>query len=313
MTLEVAVGRVRSVLTWTYFAVLLVATGVGVWAVRPYIEEQSDKRAAPLAVHVYSHPFVSVLKDTAISRGGSSAVDNFFTHDVFSEAVAAVLQSRPPPFPKAADRDAWSKDLASDLTSSLNTHMARRYIDSFQRLGVTNAAKGLVLVRVENVGAKPVEEIRVEVTGGQLFMEGSPSAAKFRSLGTRAVRLAAVGPGEKTDLFVLTTEDLSPGSAGPRVKVTAKDQTFPVIVHALDAPLRPTQRDIGWAAFGVVYLALILAGLGVKAFSLTGVRTAPPAADTKGSGRAIFSPPPVPAPVQLSAAELKAWQRPNAR
>lgn len=308
---EVAVGRVRSVLKWTYFTVLLAATAAGAWAARPYIAEQSAKGDAPLAVQVYSHPFVSVFKDTAISRG-PGAIDSFFTQDVFNEAVAAVLRSRPPPFPKAADRDAWGKDLASDLTFSLNSHMARRYIDSLQRLGVSNDAKGLVMVRVENVGAKPVEEVRVEVMGGQLFMEGSPSAAKFRSLGTRAVRLAAVGPGEKLDLFVLTTEDLSPGGAGPHVKVTAKGQTFPVIVHALDAPLRPTPRDIGWTAFGVVYLALIFAGLGVKAFSLTDARTAPPTADTMASGRAIFSPAPVSAPVQLTDAELKSWQRPNA-
>ena len=302
--------RILSALKWVYFAVLLAATGVGVWAIRPYFEEQSAKRASPLAVHVYSHPFVSVLKETAIGARSAASVDRFFPPEVLSEATADFLKRRPLPFPKGADADAWSRELAADLTASMNTHMARRYIDSLQRLQVTNEAKGLVLVRVENTSAAALEDVRVEVMGGQLFMEGTPTAAKFRSLGARAVRLTTVAPGEKINLSVLTTEDMSPGGAGPHVKVTAKDQTFPVIVHPLDTPSRPTQRDAAWAAFAVSYVALILAGIGVAGVSL--LKTPAPATAKKTSGPTNMAAAlPTAAPVQLTTAEAKAWQRPG--
>ena len=297
---------------WLYFCVLLAGAAVGVWAIRPVLQEQSARRAAPLAVHVYAHPFVSALKDTAMGRSSSSP--DFFSSDVFKDATAAIMARQAPPFAKGADREAWSREFSSELTSSLNNFMARRYTDSLQRLSVANDAKGMVLVRLANTTDKAIEEIRVEVTGGQLFMEGSPTAAKFRSLGTRALRLGTLGPKENIDLAVLTTQDMSLGGEGPKVKVSAKDQQFPVVVHAQDAPLWPGLPDLKWIAFAVVYLALILAGLGMAIFSLSGARRATPAAAVKAASPPVRShpvPPPAVAPAPLSVAQLKAWQRPG--
>lgn len=313
------------VLKWVYIAVLFAATGIGVWMVRPLVAEEAARRASPLAVQVYSHPFISALKDTAIGGHTSSiGIDNFFSPDVLSDAVAAITARQAPPFAKGADRAAWSKEFSSDLMLSLNEHMGRKYRDSLQRLDVANEAKGLVLVRLENVSKAPVEEIRVEVSGGQMFMEGSPSAAKFRSLGTRALRFGALGAGEKSDLFVLTMEDLSPGSGGARVKVSAKDvASFPVVVHSLDTPARPSEKDLRWIVFGVVYLSLILAGLGTKAaLTLAGMRPAPavmeaspnaapepaPSPRVQPARTAVVAPPPPPPP----PAEPRVWQRPKA-
>lgn len=300
---------------WLYFGVLLAMTAAGVWAVRPVLQEQAARRAAPVSVQVYAHPFVSVLKDTAIGRGSSSA--DFFSNDVLKDAAAAIMERQAPPFAKGADRETWSREFTAELTSSLNNFMARRYTDSLQRLSVTNDAKGMVLVRLANTTDKAVDEIRVEVTGGQLFMEGSPTAAKFRSLGTRALRFGTLGPKEKIDLAVLTTQDMSLGGEGPKVKVSAKDQQFPVIVHPQDAPLWPGLPDLKWIAFAVVYLALILAGLGMAILSLAGVRPVAsagpksPASRAAAVSTALAVPIPVPAPVQRSAAELKAWRRPG--
>lgn len=305
-------GKGVLILKWLYFSVLLAATAAGAWALRPALEARSAQRASALAVNVYSLPFVSAFKDTPIGAHTSSlGIDNFFTQDVLSQAVTAIVERKAPPLAKGADRDAWARDFASDLTVALNDHMGRRYRDSLQRMDVTNQAKGLVLVRVENLGKAPVEDIRVEVAGGQLFMEGAPAAAKFRSLGTRALRFGVVGPGEKADLFVLTTDDMSPGAGGPRVKVSARDQTFPVIVHALNAPERPTREDLRWIAFAVVYLALIFAGLGIKAFSLAGMRWVPVAKKAvPGAAPAPLSLTPV-APVVQPPGDPAAWQRPR--
>lgn len=308
MTLQSGKGVL--ILKWIYCGVMLAATAVGAWALRPMIEARSAQRASALAVNVYSLPFVSAFKDTPIGAHTSSlGIDNFFTQDVLSQAVVAIVERKAPPFAKGADRDAWSRDFATDLTIGLNDHMGRRYRDSLQRMDVTNQAKGLVLVRVENQGKAPVEDIRVEVAGGQMFMEGAPAAAKFRSLGTRALRFGAIGPGEKADLFVLTTEDMSPGAGGPRVKVSAKDQTFPVVVHSLDSPARPTPEDLRWIAFAVVYLALIFAGLGMKAASLAGMRWVP--AVSKAAPSAVAMPI-LPTPIVQEArppADPAAWQR----
>lgn len=307
------------VLKWLYFAVLIAATGLGVWAARPILAEQAARRAAPLTVNVYSHPFVSVLKDTTLGNHTSSvAIDNFFAPDVLNEAVKAIIARQAPPFAKGADRDAWSREFASDLMLSLNDHMGRRYRDSLQRLEVASAAKGLVLVRLENVSKSPIEDIRVEVTGGQLFMEMAPSAGKFRSLGTRALRLGTLGAGEKIDLSVLTTQDMSVNGEGPRVRVSAKDQQFPVVVHAQNAPLWPAQVNPKWIAFAVVYLALILAGLGAATLSLAGVQWALPARVKKVSASADVREDPVPAsqpalpPAPLTSTEAAVWRRPNA-
>ncbi len=297
------------VVKWLYFLVLIAATAAGAWAIRPILQEQAARRAAPLAVNVYAHPFVSVLKETAISRGSSSA--DFFSQDVFKDATAAIMERQAPPFAKGADRDAWARGFVSELTTHLNNFMARRYVDSLQRLEVENQAKGMVLVRIANVGGQAVEDIRVEVNGGQLFMEGSPAAAKFRSLGTRTLRLGTLAAGEKIDLSVLTTQDMSLGGEGPRVKVSAKDQQFPVIVHAQGAPLWPALPDIKWLAFAVVYLALLLAGLGVGILSLAGTRTGL-APGAKASSRATATPLAAPAPAALTASEARVWRRPGA-
>ncbi|MBX7200183.1 MAG: hypothetical protein K1X51_12515 [Rhodospirillaceae bacterium] len=294
------------IVKWIYFTILLAGAAFAAWAIRPLFEEQSARRSAALTVEVYAHPFVSVLKDTAISRG--SATSDFFTQDVFKDAVTAIMDRQAPPFAKGADRDAWTRDFVSELTGTMNSFMARRYVDSLQRFGVANDAKGLVLVRVANVSKTPVEEIRVEVTGGQMFMDGSPAAPKFRSLGTRALRFGTLAPGEKSDLFVLTTEDMSPGASGPKVKVTAKDVSFPVAVHALDAPARPTPEDLKWIAFAVIYAALILAGLGVKMFSFLG--PAPSQQAAKISSR-VASAPAASMPVFQPPANPAAWRRPE--
>lgn len=303
------------VLKWLYIAVLIAATGVGIWAARPILAEQTARRAAPLTAHVYSHPFVSILKDTTLGNHTSSlAIDNFFAPEVLSEAVRAITARQAPPFAKGADRDAWSREFASDLMLSLNDHMGRRYRDSLQRLDVANEAKGLVLVRLENVSKAPIEEIRVEVTGGQLFME---MTGKFRSLGTRALRLGTLGAGEKIDLSVLTTQDMSLNGEGPRVRVSAKDQQFPVVVHAQNAPLWPAQLNPKWIAFTVVYLALILAGLGVGTLSLMGMRWSLPARVKKVSPSVDVrddpapAPQPVPPPAPLTPTETAAWRRPG--
>lgn len=293
------------IVKWIYFTVLLAGAVFVAWTLRPVLTEQSALRASPLAVQVYAHPFVSVLKDTAISRG--SATSDFFTQDVFRDAVGAIMDRQAPPFAKGADRDAWARDFVSELTATMNSFMSRRYVDSLQRLGVANDAKGLVLVRVANVGKAPVEEIRIEVTGGQMFMDGSPAAPKFRSLGTRALRFGTLAPGDKSDLFVLTTEDMSPGVGVPKVKVTAKDVSFPVVIHMLDAPARPTPQDLKWIAFAVFYTALILAGLGVKLFSP--LSPGVPQAAVNASPRVILAQE-VPV-VHRPLTNPEVWQRPE--
>lgn len=312
-------NTISRILKWVYFATLIAATGVGVWAASPYVKQQRAARAAILTVDVYSHAFIPVFGDTPFgARAGASAVDNFFAQDVFREAVAAFAGRQP--LPKGVDSEAWRQEAAISLTASANDYMARRYGDALQRMGVANDARGVVLVRIENVSAAPVEEIRLEVTGGQLFMEGPAATPKLRSLGTRAMRVGALQPGGKAEFFALTTQDMSPDGAGPAVKVTAKDQTFPVVVHPQNAPLQPSLRDAGWIAFGAFYLALILSGLGVMMLSLMGVRFAVVTAGTKAPAAATApsvsvssapAPAPVQPPLQLTAAELKAWQRPN--
>ncbi|MHB1204079.1 MAG: hypothetical protein ACYCZX_00815 [Rhodospirillaceae bacterium] len=307
-------NTISRVLKGVYVATLIAATGVGAWAAFPYVKQQRAARAAPLTVHVYSHPFIPIFSDTPFgARAGASSVDNFFAQEVFREAVAALAERRP--LPKAVDAEAWQQEAASSLTASANNYMGRRYGDALQRMGVANDARGIVLVRIENVGAAPVDEIRLEVTGGQLFMEGPAGTPKLRSLGTRAMRVGALPPGGKTELFALTTQDMSPGGAGPAVKVSSRDQVFPVVVHAQDAPSRPTLQDAGWIAFATFYLALILSGLGFMALKLMGVRFAVVTAGGKISAPVAAAPPvsPVPAPVQMTAAEAKAWQRPNSR
>lgn len=296
------------VVKWLYFSILLAMTAAGAWAIRPVLQEQAAHRESPLSVHVYAHPFVSVLKDTPMARGASSS--DFFSNDVFKDATAAIVERQAPPFAKGADRDAWLREFTAELTSNLNSFMARRYTDSLQRLSVTNDAKGMVLVRLANTTDKAVEEIRVEVAGGQLFMEGSPSAAKFRSLGTRALRLGTLGPKDKIDLAVLTTEDMSLGGAGPKVKVSAKNEQFPVIVHPADGPLWPA-LDPKWIAFAVVYLALILAGLGVAGATLAGGRGRAPVVAVAPASRTASTAIPAPPPIPLSDAQREAWRRPG--
>ena len=303
---------ISRVLTWVYVTTLVAATGFGVWAGLPYIQAQRAARGPTLAVDVYSHAFIPVFKDTPFAGRGPSAVDNFFGPEVFQEAVAAFVERQPAPLPKGADSEAWRQEAASSLTTSVNNYMGRRYRDALERMYIANDAKGVILVRIENLSAAPVDEIRLEVAGGQLFMEGPAASSKLRSLGARAMRVGALAPGAKAELFVLTTQDMSPGAEAPAVKVTAKDQTFPVTVHAQNAPLRPTLRDAGWIAFAALYLALILAGVVVGMLSLMGVRFAVVVAGRKPMP--IASEPPASAvftpPAPLSDAELKAWQRP---
>ena len=303
--------RIPSFVKYVYFAVLLMATAVGAWRAYPYLEQQRMVRASPLAVHVYYHPFVSAMKDTAIDRGVSS-IDKFFSQDIFDQAVAEIMQRQPAPLAKGADGGAWSQALASDLTASLNNYMARRYRDSLERLDVSSQAKGLVLVRIENISGAPVEDFRVEVNGGQLFMEGPAPTVKLRSLGARAMRIPAIAPGEKADLFVLTTEAIG-GSIAPHVLVSSKGQPFPIVMHAQDEPAGAMLKAAAWVAFGTLYMALILTGLGLKALSLMGVRfgvlvtekSAPTAAPASSVSPSL-------APAQSTPAAPETWQRPQA-
>jgi hypothetical protein len=253
-----------------------------------------------------------------------SSGDNFFSPEVFNEATAEIMQRRAAPLAKGADGEAWSRQFASDLTASMNSYMTRNYRDLFERLDVLDAAKGVIMVRLENVSTRPVEEVKVDVNGGQLFMEGPVATSRFRSLGTKLLRIPAIKPGEKSEFYILTTQDMSPGGTGPRVQVSSKDQAFPIVVHAQGAPVQPTLKAVGWIAFATLYVALIVAGLGVKALSLTGVRfglLTPARAAEHVSEQAAPAPAPAfetPAPVPARPAapprtetELKAWQGPR--
>ena len=301
---------VSRILRGVYFGTLGAMTAVGVWGALPIIEQQRAARATPLVIHVYSHPFLPLFKDTPLGQG-MSTVNNFFAPEVFENAMTAFAKEKPAPFAKGADGEAWQRDLASSFRTHVNDFVSRKYIDSLERIAVTNEAKGVVMVRIENVGIAPIEEIRLEVNGGQMFMEGPAAAAKLRSLGTRAMRVGTLAPGAKAEFFAMTTLDLSPGAEGPRVKVTAKDLMFPITAHAPDAPLRPTLREAGWIAFGTIYLALILAGLGVKLLSLMGVRFNVATAGGEKASPGAGNAPAFPAPAPLTAAEMKAWQRPG--
>jgi hypothetical protein len=294
---------------WLYLGVFLVATAAGAWLGYPYARQQRAERASALKVDVYAHPFVSFLKDTPIGAHGSSSLDTFFSRDLVNQTAADILARHPAPLAKGSDRDAWMQEFSADLMASLNDYVGRRYRDSWERLEVSNDLKGQVLVRLANLGGSPVEAIRVEVAGGKLFMEGPPDV-KLRSLGTRAMQIPAMAPGEKLDLFVLTTEEVGPGAAAPIVKVSSKNQPFPINVHApetADAKL----KFAGWVAFGTFYAALILGGLFAMTLALFGVRIGfrvprkKPAARTPESSvvpRATPAAPPV---------EAAAWRRPT--
>ena len=301
-------------LKWLYFAVLAGATVFGAWKATPWLQQERINRAASLQVHVYSHPHISIFKD--MTGGGRALGDPFFKPNVFSEATAEIMQQRAAPLAKGTDSATWSQQFASDLTMSMNNYMSRNYSDLFNRLEVIQAAKGAVLVRIENVSSKPVEEVKIDVNGGQVFMEGSVDASRFRSLGTKLLRIPVIKPGEKNDFYVLTTQDMSLGGTGPRVQVSSKDQTFPIVVHAQDAPLQPTTQAAGWIAFATLYATLILGGLSVKMLSFMGLRfgvlteNMAVAAALPGT----VTPTPAQAPrsdMPRSAAELKAWQGPK--
>ena len=125
------------------------------------------------------------------------------------------------------------------------------------------------------------------------------------------MRVGVLQPGDKTELFAMTTQDMSPGANAPAVKVSSKELQFPVVQHPQNAPLRPTAQEAGWIAFGAFYLALILAGLGVKVFSLMGVRFALVTPE-KATPPFTAAPPVAVVPAApLTATAQAAWQRPK--
>jgi hypothetical protein len=300
--------NLRRIFKWLYFAVLLAATAAGAWLGYPSLEQFRAERAAALKVDVYAHPFVSFLKDTPIGAQRSSSLDTFFNEDIVNRITADILERHPAPLAKGADRAAWTQAFYADLMESLNDYMGRHYRDSLERLEVSKDIKGQVLVRIANAGSSPVEGIRVEVAGGKLFMEGPPDV-KLRSLGTRAMQIPAVAPGEKLDLFVLTTEEIGAGAAAPLVKVSSRGQPFPIAVRAPETR-EAKLKSAGWIAFGTLYAALILGGLFVKGLSLTGVRLMLLKPERKPAARAAGTAAP-PAPLVRAPVEDGAWRRPD--